>query len=410
MIVAWTTHARAAGWSPLWPEPDSRGSFIEEPIPEDAPQEWREPGVVTYPEARPMVVGLPPVGPSSPYRLTAMNEPVAIPVSSRRSFYTVSQAASEASEPPGDAPEPPDDSPEEEPTVAGSQAPAQAPIGRQPQNNNMQFLRTQDVLLKAGSSQVDTGLWYTLFETQLPVAVVNGGGTVTGVVPGVIRRRLLYSPFGYRYGLTDKVQLFGFLPVGISDTQTSTFGSSLINNSGGVGDLTAGASFHVMEAQDDQPDGIVTLAFTAPTGQYTAPIFGLVPGSALGQGFWAASGSMLFVNRYDPVVVYYGAGYRHLFQRDFGDVKYTAGEQISYQFGVGFSVNDRVTLSTTLQGFYITNTKLDDVTVRGSNLEPIMLRFAATMSRRCKIIEPFAAVGLTQSAPAAWLGITWTYY
>jgi len=69
-----------------------------------------------------------------------------------------------------------------------------------------------------------------------------------------------------------------------------------------------------------------------------------------------------------------------------------------------------VTLSTAFQGFYITNTQLDNVTIAGTNLEPISLRFAATIARNCRIIEPFVAIGATHSAPAANFGLVVTFY
>ena len=95
---------------------------------------------------------------------------------------------------------------------------------------------------------------------------------------------------------------------------------------------------------------------------------------------------------------------------EFGHIEYAAGEQINYQFGVGFSANDRVTLSATLLGFYITNTKQAGVVIPGTNLEPISLRFAATMVRRDRILEPFFSIGATQFAPSIMTGITITFY
>jgi hypothetical protein len=211
--------------------------------------------------------------------------------------------------------------------------------------------------------------------------------------------------------LTKNIQIYGVLPVGFSNTQISISGISSNNtNSFGLGDFNGGASFHLLEACGDCPDVIATAGFTAPSGKFSTPLLGVVPGSNLGQGFWAAQGNLLFVNRYDPIIVFYGAGYRHLFQRDFGGVSFAVGEQINYQFGVGFSVNDRVTLSTALQGFYITQTSMNGSTLPGSNLEPISLRFAATISRRGHLLEPFAVIGATPSAPAVSLGVVFTYY
>lgn len=291
--------------------------------------------------------------------------------------------------------------------------------GQAPVNNNLQFLRTQDVLLEAGKWQVDWGIWYIHFTDDFPVAVTNGAGDVTGVLPGNVRRRLLFSPFAFRYGLTDRIQLFGFLPVGWSNTQTSVVGTNNAGNiiaqsddlnSGGLGDLTAGASFHLVEAECDSPDIIGTLAFTAPTGQYNVPLFGIVPNGNLGQGFWALQGNLLCVHRYDPIIVFYGGGYRHLFRREFDGNMFSVGEQIMYQVGVGFSANDRVTLSSTLFGYYITDTYINNIEIPGTNVEPISMRFAATISRRDKILEPFIIIGMTPAAPAAQVGLTITYY
>jgi hypothetical protein len=47
--------------------------------------------------------------------------------------------------------------------------------------------------------------------------------------------------------------------------------------------------------------------------------------------------------------------------------------------------------------------------VQGGALEPLSLRFAITCAQECKIIEPFAVVGMTDDAPRARIGITWTY-
>jgi Putative MetA-pathway of phenol degradation len=282
--------------------------------------------------------------------------------------------------------------------------------GQAPTNNSVQFLRQVDVLLKPGKAQLDTGFVYTHFANDFPLPLYSGGPEVTNVVEAEVRRRLLYTPLAVRYGLSKNMQLFASLPAGFSDTQISTAGLSVTQNVSGIGDLTAGASFHLLRGEDLMPDVIGTFGFTAPTGKFNAPVFGLVPGSNLGQGFWALSGQLLFINRYDPVIVFYGGGYRHLFERSFDGVLFAPGEQVNYMFGAGFSVNDRVTLSSTFQGYYITNSFINGVNLRGSNLEPMSLRFSITVVRDCRIIEPFVQIGVTDSAPRANLGVVVTFY
>jgi hypothetical protein len=407
-IVAASSGARgqqpAPGMTPPISEPWTRG-----PVLVDSAQSYRAPGVATYPEATWF-------GGAAPLVLADRGYLAPVPLPSTEGPLYRLASLQEPSDAPPVPPDPNDPSYQDPSYQNDPNAPppnqdgTPQRYGKEPENNTLQFLRNQDVLLDKGSWQFDTGIAYTFFDSPFPSTTTNVSGNVTAVDQGHVRRTLLYTPLGVRYGLTKNVQFFGYLPVGYSSTQTSTFGTSEMANSGGQGDLTAGLNFHILKAYEDHPDVIATFGFTAPTGNYTTPLFALVPGSALGQGFWALQTQLTAIHRYDPVIVFYGAGYRHLFARSFDGTPYVAGEQLNYQFGTGFSINDRVTFSTTLQGFYFTNTKIDGTTVRGSNVEPISLRFAATIARRCKILEPWVAVGMTQYAANASTGFTITYY
>lgn len=288
--------------------------------------------------------------------------------------------------------------------AAGSQPNDQQTYGQAPTNNALQFLRDIDVLLEPGAWQLDTGFVYTHFANDFPFVIPFD------VDEGEVRQRLLFTPLAARYGFTENIQLFAALPIGWSNTQFVGAGQSETFNVGGLGDLTFGASIHLFDGDDMLPDVIGTIGATAPTGQFNAPVFGTVPGSALGQGFWAYNAQLLAIHRYDPVIVFYGGGYRHLFERSFDDVEVQPGDQANYMLGVGFSINDRVTLSTTFQGFYLTNTSIDNEAIRGSNLEPLTMRFAATIVRNCRIIEPFCVIGMTDSAPRANVGVVVTLY
>src|SRR5262249_49050116 len=125
---------------------------------------------------------------------------------------------------------------------------------------------------------------------------------------------------------------------------------------------------------------------------------------------WALSANLLFINRYDSIIAFYGRGYRHLFDRELQGGRVAPGEQFNYQFGVGAAANDRVTLSPTLQSFDISKSLIPGAPLRVSNLERLSVRFAATVARRERIIEPFVQVGMTEAAPASSIGITVTFY
>jgi hypothetical protein len=326
------------------------------------------------------------------------------------------QADTDEEVPPGQLRQPPIpgrdggmDGPEEVP--AKSNTPGDQKYGQEPKDTNQQyFLRSESVLLSPGESQFDTGLVYTLFDQNIPVGISTvSPPNLNGVVRGDFRRRLLYTPLGWRYGFTDRMQLYSYLPIGWANTQLSTTGSTRDTNSGGIGDLSFGGNYHLLKGGPDCADVIMTLGATAPTGAYSTPLFNIVPGSALGQGFWGLNGSLLFVHRYDPITVFWGGGYRHLFERQFNGVSFQAGEQVNYQFGMAFSVNDRVTLSATMLGLYVSEIRQGGTHLLGTNVEPISMRFAATIDRCGRILEPFCSLGVTEFAPAASLGISMTY-
>lgn len=276
--------------------------------------------------------------------------------------------------------------------------------GVEPEDLNIQFLRTASVLLKQGEWQFDYGLQYAKDDYDAPVSL-----TPSGVARGDLKRRTVQVPFAVRYGLTDRLQLSAALPVGWSNAQFSSVG--LFDDSDsqtGIGDLELGMNYHWKYGQFQcTPDVILSFGLTVPTGDGQFPIAGISQAS-LANDVWAPSVQMLFIHRYDPIVYYYGVGYRYQFEAEFdgNDVQY--GQQFSYNLGVGFAVNDRVTLSTTFQGLFQSETEVNGLGVPGSIYEPLSLRFAVTSYRCGRIIEPYAIIGMTNDAADAIVGITWT--
>jgi len=102
-------------------------------------------------------------------------------------------------------------------------------------------------------------------------------------------------------------------------------------------------------------------------------------------------------------------GARFRVDREFaGDINVDPGEEFTYQLGVGFAVNSRITLSTIFTGGYVVEDKVNTDRIEGGNLEPMRMRFAITIARPKLIVEPFADIGITDDAPSAVTGITWT--
>ena len=129
----------------------------------------------------------------------------------------------------------------------------------------------------------------------------------------------------------------------------------------------------------------------------------------LGEGFWSLSWDVLFIHNYDPLVVFYGVGTRHGFERTFYGTTIRPGGEYNYFFGTGFAVNEHVTLSGTFGGAYVSQIAINGRRIEGSSLEPLSLRFAATIARKKKLLEPFVQFGITSDASAANFGIIQTY-
>ena len=283
----------------------------------------------------------------------------------------------------------------------------QTTLGQAPENFSQVFLRRQSVLLGQGEYQMDIGMAYTLFQSDFTSIVPPGT-----LVESQIRRRLLTVPLEFRYGLTDTTQVFINAPLGYANTELSQIGYDEFSSKGGIGDTNIGASMILYKGQGcaNDPDVILTTGVTIPTSEATllSGVLG-TPTTNLGQGYWAAYWNLLFVHAYDPCVVFYGFGSRHQFEQEVDGFNVLPGGQYSYQLGVGFSVNERITLSTAFLGAYISEAYVNDIRVQGSIQEPMVMRFAVTIAQPCKIVEPFAEIGMTDDAPAARIGITCTY-
>ncbi len=278
-------------------------------------------------------------------------------------------------------------------------------LGEAPVSNNLQFLRASAVLLEPGDMQFDIGFSYLLLDNDF--AVVDAGNQL---VEAHFKQRQLVVPLEIRYGLTERAQFFINAPVGWAQTELATLGFDSRENDGGIGDITTGVSFLIRDGQGRCTDTIFTVAATFPSGTdpFTTALLS-VNAPSLGGGFYAISTDILWIETFDPVVIFYGIGWRHQFESEFFGVDVQPGEDFRGQLGVGFAVNQRVTLSTRFNVAYVTKTRLDHQFVDGTFQEPMALRFAATVASCNRIIEPFAEIGATDSAPASRFGITWTY-
>ncbi len=295
-------------------------------------------------------------------------------------------------------------------------SPEDQKLGEAPEDTSLRFLRQQTVLLKPGEMQFDVSLQY--INDKIDFVGVQQVGGLTQIAEAERRQRLLMVPLQLRVGICDYTQAFVNVPFGWSNSESEFLGQDSATSTGGIGDVSAGFIKQVVVGNEFYPDVLTSMSFSAPTGESNFLTALTTPGSNLGEGFWSLTSSITFIQNYDPIVLFYGGGYRHRFQEKFnGTTKVTPGSQFIYRFGVGFAVNPNVTLSATFNGSFIGEYEVNGTNIGGSTQEPMQIRLAATINKRkvskthssVKLVEPFVTFGLNDDAIDTIIGATWTF-
>ena len=158
------------------------------------------------------------------------------------------------------------------------------------------------------------------------------------------------------------------------------------------------------------PDLISAISIRAPTGGTPGE-----QGISTGSGHWAGTLGLHFIKTVDPIVLFWGIRYTHEFPAmhflNDGVYNVQPGESMDYNFGFGFAVNDKVSLSTQVSGEYQWEIQADDREIPGSSSEPVSLRQALTFrASRKTFIEPSLNIGLNDNTPDFIIGISVTQH
>ena len=269
--------------------------------------------------------------------------------------------------------------PSEQPMAPADQTPPppDQKFGEKPQDYSQEFLRQDSVLLHAGEWQFDAGLSYLVFDHNYTTSP-RRGGTITAV-DSRLTERLLLVPLDARYGISDCLQAFVDVPVRLVEhgeflSGLRRFPQRRRHRRRQRRRVLAGPQGLRLSCD---PDVIATFGITAPTAN-VSPLQGIIepPNTLLGQGFWFGHWNVMFIHTIDPIILFYGFGSRHGLSTEFEGFDITPGAQYFYRAGVGFAVNERITLSAALIGSYVTDPELNGVRIAGLADEPISLRFA----------------------------------
>ncbi len=214
-----------------------------------------------------------------------------------------------------------------------------------------------------------------------------------------LKSRVWDNAFAVQYGLWDGVQLGLRFPVLVNAVQEANDvvrGTSVRDEDRGVGDIGGDIRYQLMGEGMGKPDLILDVNAKSTTGGQTLR----------GSGHWNIGGGLTMVKTIDPVVVFARLGYTGVLPHN----GFNPGDIVEYRAGIGFSLNDRVSLNTQLSGAFIGRSRDRGTEIPRSSQESASVLLATTiLLDRHLSIEPVMGVGLTDDANDFMFGMRIPY-
>jgi len=230
------------------------------------------------------------------------------------------------------------------------------------------------VLSPKGKVTIEPSLKYTL-STSNQVAII-GYSILPALVIGLIDVRSVDSnsitgAIALRYGLTDRIELEYRVPYLYRDDTTATrdvAGSAqerVFNANGdGLGDMEASIRYQLNKPGGPGPFYVGGIRVKAKNGKdpFEVPIdnnTNLPTELPVGSGFWGVQPSVTVIYPSDPVVFFGSANYLWNVERDIGGKfgKIDPGDSIGVNFGMGFALNEKTSMSIAYDHSVISSNK-----------------------------------------------------
>jgi hypothetical protein len=272
------------------------------------------------------------------------------------------------------------------------------------QNNDdappLDFLTGSTVLLAPGRYELDLGLRYKQSRTQY------------GLFEAGYFQRSSYSArqleleTSLRAGLFTGVEGYLSVPVTYShveDVSTNEYVRSA--QAWNMADVRFGGQYQLLNETAQWPALSLTLDMSAPTGnkRYRDPSNTWKDPLDNGSGHWSVAPGLAFVRSTDPAILFGGVNYRHAFADTLDGYRVQPGWVLASYFGVGFALNEKLSLGTRLSYAYSANLKVEGETIRGSDGDPMDITFSVSYRVADNwVVSPLLSIGLNDDAgPAA---------
>ena len=253
----------------------------------------------------------------------------------------------------------------------------------------------------------------------------RGISIVDGFLIGVIEasdadRDTITSQITGRFGVTNRLEVEVSIPhVYRSDRTTSLVGGSggsTVTNStsgDGLGDIEVAAHYQINNGTNDWPFFIANLRYKSTTG--TGPFdisrdgSGIPTELATGSGFHGIEPSLTMIYPTDPAVLFANIGYLVNLPSNvdttvgsalIGDVD--PGDSIGVSFGVGFAMNEKLSLNLGYQHDFVleTTTETNGVDVKSETLSVGSFLFGGSYRLTDAVaLNLTVQIGATQDAP-----------
>lgn len=255
------------------------------------------------------------------------------------------------------------------------------------------YLRDRKVMTRKGNIELETNLSFNNDDKSAPLL-------------GPDKTRQLFLSFTGRYGITDDLSAHLTIPVGAAWRETSEeIGQTSSNSTSGLGDITMGFYYQLLNESIGFPSLMLTVSAKSKTGKTVEPNS---KRSGLGSGYWEISPGLSLVRTLDPIILFGGITYNYIFsdviqkpeelESASDRVRHKPGDSINVLLGTGFSLNNKVSLSFTVNGGYFLRDKYDGSEV-GDTRTPFYFRSGVNYvySKNC-YLEPSVSFGITGDA------------
>lgn len=241
----------------------------------------------------------------------------------------------------------------------------------------LEFLIGSTVLLSPGQYEIDFGLGYKTTRTSYSLQQ-------TGYFDrsAYTARQLHYSA-ALRGGITEGLETYINLPYTYSHIEEVSTNVNVRDTSEWqLGDISFGLQYLLIAETAKTPAVSFSFDVAAPTGKKEYRDFTQNWKDPLdnSSGHWSVAPGFTFVRTTDPAILFAGISYRYSFDRKIDDYEIRLGGGLETYIGLGFSLNEKLSIGSRLAYSYNSRMKANGQTIYGSDTDPLDISFSASYS------------------------------